>query len=248
MSEYGDLDGKVVLITGGANGIGAALVRAFHAQGAVVCFCDVDAEGGKALVAELGAGARFARVDLLKEKQVTRWVESVASEFGALHVLINNAACDPRIPLGKTSTSEWDNLLARNLRSCFLTARAADPFLKRGAAIINFSSITFHIAPADMTAYVASKGGIIAYTRSLARELGPRGIRVNTISPGWVMTERQKWEFVTAKVKRMLREVQCVPDLLQPAEIARVALFLASEASSAITGQEILADRGWAHS
>ncbi|MBL6764080.1 MAG: SDR family oxidoreductase [Verrucomicrobiae bacterium] len=248
MTEYSDLEGKVVLITGGANGIGAALVRAFHGQGAVVCFCDVDVAAGKALAEELGAGARFNKVDLLREKQVGRWVESIASEFGALHVLINNAASDPRIPLGKTTVGDWDRLLARNLRSCFLTARAVEPHLKRGSAIINFSSITFHIAPADMTAYVASKGGIIAFTRSLARELGPRGVRVNTISPGWVMTERQKAEFVTAKVKRMLREVQCVPDLLQPEEIARVALFLASEASSAITGQELLADRGWAHS
>lgn len=248
MNEYSDLEGKVVLITGGSNGIGAALVRAFHAQGSLVCFCDVDAATGRALAKELGAGVRFAKVDLLKEQQVDKWVKSVAEEFGALHVLINNAACDPRIPLGKTSTQDWDRLLARNLRSCFLTARAADGFLKRGAAVINFSSITFHIAPADMTAYVASKGGIIAYTRSLARELGPRGIRVNTISPGWVMTERQKQEFVTPKVKRMLREVQCMPDLLQPEEIARVALFLASHASSAITGQELLADRGWAHS
>ena len=248
MTEYSDLEGKVVLITGGANGIGAALVRAFHGQGAVVCFCDVDVAAGKALAEELGAGARFNKVDLLREKQVGRWVESIASEFGALHVLINNAASDPRIPLGKTTVEDWDRLLARNLRSCFLTARAVEPHLKRGSAIINFSSITFHIAPADMTAYVASKGGIIAFTRSLARELGPRGVRVNTISPGWVMTERQTAEFVTAKVKRMLREVQCVPDLLQPEEIARVALFLASEASSAITGQELLADRGWAHS
>jgi NAD(P)-dependent dehydrogenase (short-subunit alcohol dehydrogenase family) len=248
MNEYSDLDGKVVLITGGANGIGAALVRAFHTQGAMVCFCDVDVEAGRALATELGAGARFTRVDLLREKQVTGWVDGAAGEFGALHVLINNAAADPRIPLGETTTGEWDTLLARNLRSCFLTARAAEPHLKRGASIINFSSITFHIAPAEMTAYVASKGGIIAYSRSLARELGPRGIRVNTISPGWVMTDRQKKEFVTAKVRRMLREVQCVPDLLQPEEIARVALFLASDASSAITGQEILADRGWAHS
>jgi NAD(P)-dependent dehydrogenase (short-subunit alcohol dehydrogenase family) len=238
----------VVLITGGANGIGAALVRAFHTQGAMVCFCDVDVVAGRALATELGAGARFTRVDLLREKQVTGWVDGAAGEFGALHVLINNAAADPRIPLGETTTGEWDTLLARNLRSCFLTARAAEPHLKRGASIINFSSITFHIAPAEMTAYVASKGGIIAYSRSLARELGPRGIRVNTISPGWVMTDRQKKEFVTAKVRRMLREVQCVPDLLQPEEIARVALFLASDASSAITGQEILADRGWAHS
>lgn len=248
MNEYSDLEGKVVLITGGANGIGAALVRAFHEQGAMVCFCDVDREAGEALADGLGAGARFSRVDLLQERQVDRWVNAAAGEFGALHVLINNAASDPRIPLGGTSTKDWDTLLARNLRSCFLTARAAAPHLKKGAAIINFSSITFHIAPADMTAYVASKGGIIAFTRSLARELGPRRIRVNTISPGWVMTERQKQEFVTAKVKRMLREVQCIPDLIQPEEIARVALFLASEASSAVTGQELLVDRGWAYS
>lgn len=248
MNEYSDLEGKVVLITGGANGIGAALVRAFHAQGSLVCFCDVDAVAGRELAEGLGAGVRFSKVDLLREKQVNKWVDAVAAEFGALHVLINNAACDPRIPVGETTVSDWDTLLARNLRSCFLTARAAEPHFKRGSAIINFSSITFHIAPADMTAYVASKGGIIAFTRSLARELGPRGIRVNTISPGWVMTERQRREFVTAKVKRMLREVQCMPELLQPEEIARVALFLASEASSAITGQELLADRGWAHS
>ena len=120
--------------------------------------------------------------------------------------------------------------------------------MPKGGSIINFSSITFHIGATPMTAYVATKGGIMGLTRSLARELGPRGIRVNTLSPGWVMTERQKSEFVTPAVRRMLRQCQCVPELIQPEEIAQVALFLASEASRVLTGQEILADRGWAYS
>ena len=173
MNEYSDLEGKVVLITGGANGIGAALVRAFQAQGSLVCFCDVDAVAGRELAKGLGAGVRFSKVDLLREKQVNKWVDAVAAEFGALHVLINNAACDPRIPVGETTVSDWDTLLARNLRSCFLTARAAEPFLKRGAAIINFSSITFHIAPADMSAYVASKGGEQGWHHRVHAILGP---------------------------------------------------------------------------
>ncbi|MGB0579487.1 MAG: SDR family NAD(P)-dependent oxidoreductase [Limisphaerales bacterium] len=248
MADYQDLEGKVVCITGGANGIGAAMVRAFHAQGAFVSFCDIDAEAGKKLAKEIGPGVEFKKVDLLKQKQVVRWIEGVGQSYGALHVLVNNAASDPRIPLADMSVEDWDTLLGRNLRSCFLTSQAAAPLMKQGASIINFSSITFHIAPAEMTAYVASKGGILSFSKSLARELGPKRIRVNTISPGWIMTERQKEQFVTPAVKRMLRKAQCVPDLIQPVEIANVALFLASETSSAITGQEILADRGWAHS
>jgi NAD(P)-dependent dehydrogenase (short-subunit alcohol dehydrogenase family) len=146
------------------------------------------------------------------------------------------------------SVKAWDDLFATNLRACFLTAREAAPHMTAGSSIINFSSITFHTAPAAMTAYVATKGGALAFTRSLARELGPRGIRVNTLSPGWIMTDRQLKQFVTPAVKKLIRASQCVPDLLQPEDIAEVALFLASNASRAITGQEILADRGWAHS
>jgi D-xylose 1-dehydrogenase len=248
MTDYGDLEGKVVGITGGANGIGAAMVRAFHQQGALVCFCDIDATAGKALAAAIGPGVVFRKVDLLKASQVQKWIEGIGSDYGALHVLINNAACDPRIALEKMSVADWDTLLARNLRACFLTSQAASPLLKKGASIINFCSITFHIAPAEMTAYVASKGGILAFTKSLARELGPRRIRVNTISPGWIMTDRQLEQFVTPAVKRMLRKAQCIPDLLLPEEVANVALFLGSETSSGITGQELLVDRGWAHS
>jgi D-xylose 1-dehydrogenase len=248
MSSFSDLPGKIVLITGGANGIGAAMVKAFTGQGAQVCFCDLDAVAGKQVCADNEGKPVFRKVDLLKEKQVNAWIAGVVKKFGRVDVLINNAASDPRIALNDMSVNDWDTLLARNLRSCFLTSRAANGSMPTGASIINFSSITFHIAPPEMTAYVASKGGIIAFTRSLARELGPRGIRVNTISPGWIMTDRQLKQFVTPQVKRMLRERQCQPDLLKPDEIANVALFLASTMSSAVTGQEILADRGWQHS
>ena len=245
---YPDLAGKTVLITGGANGIGAAMVRRFHEQKSRVFFCDVDRSAGSGLVDELSGGVVFKAVDLREEAEVENWIAGIVPQRGPIHVLVNNAACDPRIALEKTTARQWDDLFARNLRALFFTCRSAARMIPKGGSIINFSSITFHIAPAEMTAYVATKAGILGFTRSLARELGPRGIRANAISPGWIMTDRQKLEFVTPAVKRMLKKAQCIPDFIQPDEIAKLALFLASDSSSAITGQEILADRGWQHS
>ena len=244
-----DLRGKNIIVTGGANGIGAAIVRAFHAQQAQVFFCDIDAAAGEALARKLGERVAFARVDLTREAQIVRWVKGITKGGKPIHGLVNNAARDPRMTLESMSVKDWDDLFATNLRAYFLMARESAPSLAKGSGtIINFSSVTFHTAPTPMTAYVATKGGILGFTRSLARELGPRGIRVNTISPGWIMTERQLKQFVTPAVKRLIRRSQCVPDLLKPEDIADVVLFLASDASRAITGQEILADRGWAHS
>lgn len=249
MPSYIDLKGANVLITGGANGIGAAIVRSFHAQNAHVFFCDTDAEAGELLVKELGERASFMRVDLTKETQIMHWVKLVTKGSAPIRALINNAARDPRMSLASMSAKDWDDLFATNLRAYFLLARETAPHMPDGkGAIINLASITFHIAPAEMSAYVATKGGVLGFTRSLARELGPRGIRVNTVSPGWIMTERQLRQFVTPKIKKLIRSSQCVPELLQPEDIAEVVLFLASSASRAITGQEILADRGWAHS
>ena len=245
IATYADLRDQTIVITGGANGIGAAMVRAFDAQGARVHFCDVDENAGAALQHDLAERASFSRVDLTNENQIIRWIRKIGAP---IRTLINNAARDPRMTLATTSVKQWDDLFATNLRAYFLMARETAPHMTAGSSIINFSSITFHTAPAAMSAYVATKGGALAFTRSLARELGPRGIRVNTISPGWIMTERQLKQFVTPAVKRLIRTSQCVPDLLQPEEIAELALFLASNASRAITGQEILADRGWAHS
>ena len=241
-------EGRNVVITGGANGIGTSLVHAFHAQGAQVFFCDVDVRAGRALEKELGERAVFQKVDLTAEKEVVRWIAEIGRRHRVIHALINNAARDPRIPLERASTKDWDELFATNLRACFLTCREAVKWMRAGSSIVNFSSITFHQGPANMSAYVATKGGVLGFTRSLARELGPRRIRVNTLSPGWVMTERQLREYVTAATKRLIRRSQCIPDLIQPEEIAGVVLFLADDASRAMTGQELLVDRGWYHS
>jgi len=245
---FSELKGRVVLVTGGANGIGAATVRAFYAQGSRVFFCDVDGKAGVALAGEFGEQVTFTRVDLTREREIVHWVAGVGQRCGRLHSLINNAAHDPRIPLAKTTAGDWDRLFATNLRAYFLTCRESVRWMRRGAAVVNLSSVTFHNAPARMTAYVATKGGVIGFTRSLARELGPRRIRVNTVSPGWVMTERQLRQYVTPTARKLIRASQCLPDFLQPQDIAEVILFLASDASRAITGQEILADGGWEHS
>ncbi|MCL4146758.1 UNVERIFIED_CONTAM: hypothetical protein GTU68_022310, partial [Idotea baltica] len=187
-------------------------------------------------------------VDLTKEKPLRNWIDRIGKQAGRIDVLVNSAARDPRIALGQMTMNQWDEIIALNLRAFVIAVQqAVDLMPDKGGSIINFSSITHHLSPAEMTAYVATKSGIIGLTRSLARELGPRHIRVNTLSPGWIMTDRQLEQFVTPKVKRMLKTQQCIPDLIKPSEIADVALFLASNASAAITGQELLADRGWAH-
>ncbi|MGB3121507.1 MAG: SDR family oxidoreductase [Verrucomicrobiales bacterium] len=245
--SYSDLQGAPVLITGGSQGIGEAMVRAFAAQGARIFFCDIDAARGEALASALAGQVCFQAVDLREEKAVRDWIAGVveALEGTPVRALINNAARDPRLPLADCTADAWDDLMALNLRAYFLTAREVAPHLASpGGSIINFSSCTFYLAPAHMTAYVATKAGAQGLTRALARELGPRGIRVNTISPGWVMTERQVRDLVDDEARAFIDDRQCVPDLLQPEEIADVALFLASGASRAITGQELLADRG----
>ncbi|MDX1953370.1 MAG: SDR family oxidoreductase [Verrucomicrobiota bacterium] len=247
MTTYSDLNGKVVLLTGGANGIGAATVQAFAEQGAVVHFCDLDSTAGVSLSSNL-PGTAFTKVDLRREREIKKWIQKVLQESGHVDILVNNAARDPRIRLEDLGVDQIDDLFALNLRAFFITAREAAPHMAKGSSIINLSSITFHTGPATMSAYVATKAGIIGFTRSLARELGPRGIRVNVVSPGWVMTDRQKREFVDASTRRLIRRSQCIPDLLTPVEIAEVILFLASSSSRALTGQELLADRGWAYS
>jgi len=247
MPTYEDLRDKVILLTGGGNGIGESTVRAFAAQGARVFFCDRDTKAGQRLAVDV-PGSFFTPVELTREREIVQWVKFVQKREGRVDTLINNAAVDPRIALSELSTAKLDELFAINLRPFFILSRECRPAMASGSAIVNLSSITFHTAPARMSAYVATKAGIIGFTRSLARELGPAGIRVNTVSPGWVMTERQLREFVDASTKKLIRRSQCVPKPLQPEEIAEVILFLASDASRAITGQEILADRGWAHS
>ena len=164
-----------MILTGGANGIGAATVREFQRQGARVYFCDRDSSAGAKLEREL-PGTHFAKVDLQKEKEILRWVERVKKAEGRIQVLVNNAAIDPRIPLAEQTVEKVDELFAINLRPFFILARACAPLMpSRQSSMINLSSITFHQGPANMSGYVATKAGIIGFTRALARELGLRG-------------------------------------------------------------------------
>jgi D-xylose 1-dehydrogenase len=248
MAQFPELKGKVAVITGGANGIGAATVRSFHEQGARVFFCDKDGVRGQQLAQELGRSVSFQRVDLAEERQIVEWVQSIRASTPQIHALVNNAACDPRIPFLETTSQQWDELFAVNARAGFLMARDCVPAMPAGASIINVASVVLYNSPKNLVAYVATKGAVLGFTRCLARELGARRIRVNCVSPGWVFTERQLRDYLNEEALRMIHEHQCIPDHIQPDEIARVILFLASELSAAITGQEILADRGWGHS
>ncbi len=147
MATYDELDDRVVLITGGANGIGQAMVEAFHVQGALVCFCDLNDKAGARLAKRLGNRAEFTKVNLTREADIKRWVAKTAKRHGEIHVLINNAARDPRIALEDVTAKAWDDLIAGNIRAYFLTCREASPHLAKGASIINFSSITAHNGP-----------------------------------------------------------------------------------------------------
>lgn len=242
-----DLRGRAALLTGGAQGIGEFTVRELARHGVRVTFCDVDEKRGRIVAA--ATGARFLRADVSREADVRRLVREVVRREERLDLLINNAGLDTRIPLEKTSANDWQRLTDINLRHALLTAREAAPQMKkqRRGVIVNFSSISFFGGFCGYIAYLTSKAGIIGLTRGLARELGPFGIRVNAVAPGWVMTERQLKMYATPRARRMCLERQCLKELLQPEEIAQLVAFLCSDASRSLTGQTILADKGWFH-
>jgi len=246
-ASYPDLSDRTVLVTGGATGIGAAIVEAFVAQGAVTYFADIEEPSGTALAARLGENCHCSRVDVTQAEPVKAWIDGIGAARGTVDILVNNAALDKRVKFDELTAEEWDRLVGINLRPHFLTIHSALPYLRAGSSVINLGSVTYNLGYGGLSAYVTSKGGIVGLTRALARELGPRGVRVNCLTPGWTMTERQMRDYVTPETMEFVKGVQSLPDLLQPEEIAQAALFLASRASSAITGQTLLADKGWTH-
>jgi NAD(P)-dependent dehydrogenase (short-subunit alcohol dehydrogenase family) len=250
-TNYAGLTDRVVLITGGASGIGAAFVRAFAAQKAKVAFLDIDADAGAALVREVaseGATAPlFVPCDLLDIAALRGAIEEVRAALGNATVLVNNAANDQRQVLSEVTPAEFDWMIGVNLKHVFFAAQAVVPQMQAsgGGSIINMSSIAWMRGAPALPAYAAAKAAIVGFTNSLARLVGPDRIRVNAIAPGMVITERQRRLWF--KDERQITEVlarQAIPDAVTPDDIARMALFLASDESLRITRQCFQVDAG----
>jgi NAD(P)-dependent dehydrogenase (short-subunit alcohol dehydrogenase family) len=250
-ATYPSLSDRVVLITGGASGIGADMVRAFAANQARVAFLDIQAETAERLVEELAEKSRhvplFIACDVTDIPALQQAIEKVRAEFGPVAVLVNNAANDDRHAVAEVTPDYWDRAQDVNLKHQFFAAQAVHPQMKAlgFGSIINFSSTSWRFGADQMAAYATAKAGIVGLTRALARAFGPDNIRVNAIEPGAVITERQRelW-FKDEEAVDQVVQRQLLHRVLLGEEIARTALFLAADDSRMITKQSILVDAG----
>lgn len=247
-ATFPDLRGQSVFITGGGSGIGAALTEGFVAQGARVAFvqrsdatafCDT-------VAARHGARPLFLPCDITDIAALKAAIAAARGAHGGITILVNNAAADDRHDLFSYAPEDWDRSLAINLRPHYFTAQAIVPDMVAAGrgAIVNYSSVSYMMGNAEYPAYVAAKAGITGLTRGLARELGPKGIRVNALMPGWVLTERQKRLWVTDDGLAGHLKRQCLPFALEERHMVDPTLFLASESSAAMTGQALVVDGG----
>ena len=250
-ARYPSLVDRTVFITGGATGIGAAFVAQFAAQGARVAFCDIDASAGESLADALGdarAKPLFLACDITDVEALRSAIADARSALGPIAVLVNNAANDKRHAIAEVTPESFDAGIAVNLRHQFFAAQAVVDDMKAtgGGAIINLGSISWMLKNGGYPVYVTAKAAISGLTRGLARDLGPFGIRVNTLVPGWVMTEKQRRLWLDEAGLRALKAGQCLDGELLPEDLARMALFLAADDSRMITAQDFIVDGGWA--
>ena len=250
-ARYPSLQDRAVLITGGATGIGACLVRRFVEQGARVGFVDIDAAAGHALADTLGrTGSHapvFAPVDLTDIAALRSSFAALRAKIGPVAALLNNAANDKRHDVAGVTPESWDAGLAVNLKHQFFASQAVLPDMQAagGGSIVNFGSISWMLKQGGMAAYTTSKAAVQGLTRSLARDLGVHGIRVNTLVPGWVMTDKQLALWVDEAAKAEIAKGQCINRALVADDIARMALFLAADDSAMCTAQDFIVDGGW---
>jgi NAD(P)-dependent dehydrogenase (short-subunit alcohol dehydrogenase family) len=243
-ATYPSLRGKRVLITGGGSGIGAGIVEGFARQGADVTFFDIAEEDSRALAAS--CGARFERADLTDIPATQALIARLIEEGGGFDVLVNNAANDDRHSIEEVTEAYWDDRLGVNLKHLFFCAKAVIPAMReKGAgAIVNLGSISWHLGMADLALYQTAKAAIEGLTRSLARELGPDGIRVTCVVPGNVRTPRQlKW--YTPEGEAEIVDAQCLKGRLVPEDVAAMVMFLASHDARLVTGHNYFVDAGW---
>jgi NAD(P)-dependent dehydrogenase (short-subunit alcohol dehydrogenase family) len=247
---YPDLANKVAIVTGGAGGIGEAIARAFVRQGCRVGVLDLDVRRGESLQAELsgdGQVLRFRACDLTDISALKTAISDLREALGPVDVLVNNAANDERHDTLQVTEAYWDGRIAVNLRHQFFAAQAVLPDMigRHGGVILNLGSNSWMIGQGGMAAYTACKSAVLGLTRSLARDFGPHGVRVNAIAPGWIMTERQLELWVTPETEKEIYERQCLKRKLTPDDVARFVVFMASEEAGACTNQHYVVDGGW---
>jgi NAD(P)-dependent dehydrogenase (short-subunit alcohol dehydrogenase family) len=249
-TRYGSLRERVVFISGGSSGIGAELVRAFAAQGAKVAFCGTRPAGGQALRDELIAAGHaapwYGACDVRDVAAYQALLARVASEVGAIRVLVNNAGRDDRHAMEDVTSEFWDDRLALNLKHYFFAIQAVAPGMAAagGGSVINMGSVSWMRGRPNLIGYTTAKAGILGLTRTLARELGPRGIRVNALVPGAIVTERQTALHRDPAADQEFLDAQCLKIRLEPGHVARATLFLAADDSDGMTGQHVLVDAG----
>jgi NAD(P)-dependent dehydrogenase (short-subunit alcohol dehydrogenase family) len=242
--RYRSLEGRGVVITGGASGIGGELVRAFAAQGARVAFLDIDEAGGRAMAAETGAA--FHACDVTDIAALRETLARAEGALGGVGVLVNNAGRDDRHAMAEVEPDYWRRALALNLDHQFFAAQALAPGMAKagGGSVVMMGSISWMRGRPGLVGYTTAKAAIHGLTKTLARELGPSGVRVNQIAPGAILTERQRALWLTPELDRQFIELQALKFRLDATHVARMALFLGSDESAGCTGATFLVDAG----
>lgn len=251
LARFGSLQGKRVFVTGGGSGIGESIVAAFAEQGAKVAFIDIAVDPSLALCERLAAAGHekplFRQCDIRDIPALQDTMRSLATATGDFDVLVNNAGNDQRHQPEEVTVEFWDNSIAINQRPMFFTCQAVIEGMKKkgGGSIINLGSTSWHIANGGYPVYTTAKASVSGLTRGLARDLGPYNIRVNTVTPGWVMTERQLTLWVNEESEKEIDRSQCLKGRVMPWHVARMVLFLASDDAAMCTAQEFIVDGGW---
>jgi NAD(P)-dependent dehydrogenase (short-subunit alcohol dehydrogenase family) len=250
LARYGSLEGRRVFVTGGGSGIGEAIVAAFVGQGALVAFVDIMVDASEALVARLAAGLQpgqaaplFRHCDITDIAALEASLAELAGVMGDFDVIVNNAANDERHHIGDVTVDYFDERIAINQRPMFFTVQAALEGMKRRGG--GSSSMSFHAKNPDYPIYAATKAAVTGLTRCLARDLGKFNIRVNTVTPGWVMTQRQIDLWLDERGEAEIKRAQCLPGKLMSEDVAAMVLFLAADDSKMCTAQDFVVDAGW---
>jgi NAD(P)-dependent dehydrogenase (short-subunit alcohol dehydrogenase family) len=250
-ASYPSLRDRIIIVTGGATGIGEALVEAFAMQNAHVAFLDIQDEAAKQLTKRLTLDRAIVPVyyhcDLTNIGEVHHTIQIILGRFHTVDVLVNNAANDTRHKIAEVTSAYWDQAIAVNLKHQFFMSQAVIPSMQKAqrGSIINMSSIGWVIPSTNQIVYVTAKAAIVGLTRTLAHELGADNIRVNCVMPGAILTERQQRLWMTEAYKTEILANQALKRMILPEEVARLVLFLASDDSSAITNQSYMIDAGW---